>query len=341
MATLMERLKQLGIGVKAPERKPEQVPEGFRTFTGKQNLDTEKLLNINGKTYIGPKFPRAEQPSEMRSRFPVTGTQAQASLEPPRPRFPIPGTQALSGMGLFTQRDANPSSTMPPLVSREAGTAVGMGGEGGYSQGGDIGALRDQENSEIMAIEDEAQLLENGRLAEEAMAKERMLRQRDEDRAAAFGGARDTVVDSLKRFDAGFQDIFDQKFNAADAARAVLDKAIAQRESAADAEEKRKEQRLNDQILQNSRELTNSLIQQQLENSRQQRAAQDLMTLEAQVQRANNQMDQTNYVLRNSGLFGQGMRGPSYSNPMQPTMSETYAQPEYYSDPFEIKRLYE
>jgi hypothetical protein len=83
------------------------------------------------------------------------------------------------------------------------------------------------------------------------------------------------------------------------------------------------------------------LMQKITERDQLQKDTFELMNLEKQVGEANNQMDQTNYVLRNSGLFGQGMRGPSYSNPMQPTMSETYAQPEYYSDPFEIKRLYE
>jgi len=329
MASIIERLKRLGIGVPIPAREPEPIPAGFRPFEGRQNLDTEKLLQLNGKTYIGSKFPSPEQPSEMRSRFPITGTQAQASLEPPSPRFPIPGTQALSGMGLFTQPDANPSSTMPPLVSEEAGTTVGMDGEGGYGYGGNIAALRDQENSERavedwMTLEAQVQKANNqmDQTNDEDRAKERMLRQRDEDRAAAFG------------------DMFDWGFNKAAAAKALLDKTIAQRDSAAAAEEKRKEQRLNDHIIQNSRELLNGLLQQQVEKSKQQRAIEDWMTLEYDVQKANNHMDQTNDVLRNSGLFGQGMRSPSYNNPMQPTMSEMYAQPEYY-DPFEIKRLYE
>ena len=66
------------------------------------------------------------------------------------------------------------------------------------------------------------------------------------------------------------------------------------------------------------------------------------MDLENQVQAANNQMDRTNYVLRESGLFGQGMGNPSYSNPMQPVMpgqqpfdpglsiNSMYENPEYY-----------
>lgn len=342
----MERLKQLGIGVKPEERKPEQVPEGFRKFQGKQNLDTERLVNIGGKTYIGPKTsssPLNVPEREMRSRFPVTGTQAQASLEPPRPRFPIPGTQALAPIGLFTQRDPNPT-VLPPIVSEQDMT--------------NVPEAPDQE-----AIE-EQELIEMGERATEAMERE-MFEQRDKDRAAAFGDIKDSILNPLieannstaiydslvsgaKRFDRGFQNVFDDivdnvvNFDPAEEARRRLDQAIAQKEQYQDNLVKEQQQQLNSKILENSRQLTNNLIQEQIDKSKAQRASQDLMDLENQVQAANNQMDRTNYVLRESGLFGQGMGNPSYSNPMQPVMpgqqpfdpglsiNSMYENPEYY-----------
>lgn len=351
MATLIERLKQLGIGVKAPERKPEKVPEGFRPFQGKQNLDTERLVNIGGKTYIGPKTPRpvATQPSEMRSRFPITGTQAQASLEPPRTRFPIPGTQALAPIGLFTQRDPNPT-VLPPIVS-------------------DVTPASEQDMTNVPSAPDqeaieEQELIEMGDRATEAMERE-MFEQRDADRAAAFGDIKDSILNPLieannstaiydslvsgaKEFDRGFQNVFDGivnnvvNFDPAKEARDRLDQAIAQKEQYQDNLVKEQQQQLNSKILENSRQLTNNLIQEQIDKSKAKRAAEDLMSLESQVQAANNQMDRTNYLLRESGLFGQGMGGPSYSNPMQPVMpgqqpfdpglsiNSMYENPEYY-----------
>lgn len=347
----MERLKQLGIGVKPKERKPEQVPEGFRTYQGKQNLDTERLVNIGGKTYIGPKTPRpaAAQPSEMRSRFPVTGTQAQASLEPPRPRFPIPGTQALAPIGLFTQRDPNPT-VLPPIVS-------------------DVTPVPEQDMTNVPEAPDqeaieEQELIEMGDRATEAMERE-MFEQRDKDRAAAFGDIKDSILNPLieanqstaiydslvsgaKRFDRGFQNVFDDivdnvvNFDPAEEARRKLDEAIAQKEQYQDNLVKEQQQQLNSKILENSRQLTNNLIQEQIDKSKAQRASQDLIDLENQVQTANNQMDRTNYILRESGLFGQGMGNPSFNNPMQPvipgqqpfdpglSINSMYENPEYY-----------
>tara|TARA_R110002126_G_scaffold245807_2_gene388850 strand:+ start:2247 stop:3254 length:1008 start_codon:yes stop_codon:yes gene_type:complete len=335
MATLMERLKQLGIGGKPGERRLHSREEAIRT---------NSLSSIRG----GETPARTAPEAEMRSRFPVTGTQAQASLEPPRPRFPIPGTQALAPIGLFTQRDSNPT-VLPPIVS-------------------DVTSASEQDMTNVPPAPDreaieEFELIKMGDRATEAMEKE-MFEQRDADRAGYFGNIRDSILnpireanqstaiyDSLvsgaKRFDEGFQNVFDGivdnvvNFDPAKEVRDRLDQAIAQKEQYQDNLVKEKQQQLNSKILENSRQLTNNLIQEQIDKSKANRATQDLMSLESQVQAANNQMDQTNLVLRNSGLFGQGRGGPSYSNPMQPTMSDTYAQPEYYSDPFEIKRLYE
>lgn len=314
MATLMERLKQLGIGGRPGERRLHSREEAMRT---------NSLSSIRGgETPAAAPLNVPER--EMRSRFPITGTQAQASLEPPRPRFPIPGTQALAPIGLFTQRDPNPT-VIPPIVSEQDMTNV--------------------PTFDKKALE-EAELLRMGERAEADMRRE-MLEQRDKDRSAAFGDIKDSLVSGAKRFDRGFQNVFDDivdnvvNFDPAEEARRKLDEAMAQKEQYQDNLVKEQQQQLNNKILENSRQLTNNLIQEQIDKSKAQRASQDLMSLESQVQAANNQMDRTNYILRNSGLFGQGAPSPSFNNPMQPTMSDTYAQPEYYSNPFEIKRLYE
>ncbi len=51
--SVVNRLQSLGVG--RTQRQPEQVPYGFRPYEGSQNLATERLVNIGGKTYIGPK----------------------------------------------------------------------------------------------------------------------------------------------------------------------------------------------------------------------------------------------------------------------------------------------
>ena len=370
MATLTERLKQLGIGVKSDIQKQREATPGmnwvgtrggpsYADIKEQQRLNREagvtypiyqgplksgeKLRNIGGITYVIPAASPLNVPErEMTSRFPVTGTQAQASLEPPRPRFPIPGTQALAPIGLFTQRDPNPT-VLPPSVSQDMTN---------------VPEAPDQE-----AIE-EQELIEMGDRATEAMERE-MFEQRDKDRAAAFGDIKDSILNPLieannstaiydslvsgaKRFDRGFQNVFDDivdnvvNFDPAEEARRRLDQAIAQKEQYQDNLVKEQQQQLNNKILENSRQLTNNLIQEQIDKSKAQRASQDLMDLENQVQAANNQMDRTNYILRESGLFGQGMGNPSYSNPMQPVMpgqqpfdpglsiNSMYENPEYY-----------
>lgn len=344
MATLMERLKQLGIGGRPGERRLHSREEAMRT---------KRLSSVRGGdlSQLGKK-PLNVPDRKMRSRFPITGTQAQASLEPPRPRFTIPGTQALADIGLFTQRDPNPT-VIPPIVSEQDMTNVPV------------------ENIPERLTEEE-QMIENGRLAEEAMAREEMLESRNEARSAAFGDVMqnvrdryneflnplreangrttiyDAAVDGLRRFDKGFQDIFDNKFNVTDGAAAILDNAVLEKENQKKQYEENlkqeRDQQIKQQIFENSQQLTNDLIKQQIDKSKTQRASEDLINLENQLQEAIDQRDRTNrtnYLLRNSGLFGQGTPSPSFNNPMQPTMSDTYAQPEYYSDPFEIKRLYE
>lgn len=342
MATLMERLKQLGIGGRPGERRLHSREEAMRT---------KRLSSIRGGE-TPTEEPLNVPDREMRSRFPVTGTQAQASLEPPRPRFPIPGTQALAPIGLFTQRDPNPT-VIPPIVSEQDMTNVPV------------------ENIPERLTEEE-QMIENGRLAEEAMAREEMLEARNEARSAAFGDVMqsakdsynkflnpireangrttiyDAAVDGVKRFDQGFQDIFDNMFNVTDGGAAILDNAVREKEKEKEQYEENikqeRERQIKEEIVENSQRLTNDLIKQQIDKSKTQRAYERRINLENQLQEAIDKRDRanrTNYILRNSGLFGQGTPSPSFNNPMQPTMSDTYAQPEYYSDPFEIKRLYE
>jgi hypothetical protein len=346
MATLMERLKQLGIGVKSPEQLAREKDPVYQKIS-RRGQPTAEDYRISKALRAGSATPSLNVPErEMRSRFPITGTQAQASLEPPRPRFPIPGTQALAPIGLFTQRDPNPT-VLPPVVS-------------------DVTPVPEQDMTNVPDLDaiEEQELIEMGDRATAAMKRE-MLDARDEARAAAFGNIKDSIVDSIieanqstaiydslvsgaKRFDRGFQNVFDDivdnvvNFDPAEEARRKLDEAIAQKEQYQDNLVKEQQQQLNNKILENSRQLTNNLIQEQIDKSKAQRASQDLMDLENQVQAANNQMDRTNYLLRESGLFGQGMGNPSFNNPMQPVMpgqqpfdpglsiNSMYENPEYY-----------
>lgn len=336
MATLMERLKQLGIGGRPGERRLHSREEAMRT---------KRLSSIRGGE-TPTEEPLNVPDREMRSRFPVTGTQAQASLEPPRPRFPIPGTQALANIGLFTQRDPNPT-VLPPVVSEQDMTNVPV-------------------DNIPERLTEEEQMIENGRLAEEAMAREEMLEARNEARSAAFGNIRDSILDplreannstaiydsavnGLRRFDRGFQDIFDNKFNVTDGAAAILDDAVLEKENQKKQYEENlrqeRDQQIKQEIFENSQRLTNDLIKNQIDKSKTQRASEDLMNLENQLQEAINQRDKTNFYLKHSGLFGQRRNSPSYTSVTPQSSfgpSSTYAQPEYYSgDPFEIKRLYE
>ena len=336
MATLMERLKQLGIGGRPGERRLHSREEAMRT---------KRLSSIRGGE-TPTEEPLNVPDREMRSRFPVTGTQAQASLEPPRPRFPIPGTQALANIGLFTQRDPNPT-VLPPVVSEQDMTNVPV-------------------DNIPERLTEEEQMIENGRLAEEAMAREEMLEARNEARSAAFGNIRDSFLDplreannstaiydsavnGLRRFDRGFQDIFDNKFNVTDGAAAILDDAVLEKENQKKQYEENlrqeRDQQIKQEIFENSQRLTNDLIKNQIDKSKTQRASEDLMNLENQLQEAINQRDKTNFYLKHSGLFGQRRNSPSYTSVTPQSSfgpSSTYAQPEYYSgDPFEIKRLYE
>lgn len=336
MATLMERLKQLGIGGRPGERRLHSREEAMRT---------KRLSSIRGGE-TPTEEPLNVPDREMRSRFPVTGTQAQASLEPPRPRFPIPGTQALANIGLFTQRDPNPT-VLPPVVSEQDMTNVPV-------------------DNIPERLTEEEQMIENGRLAEEAMAREEMLEARNEARSAAFGNIRDSFLDPIieannstaiydsavegfRRFDRGFQDIFDNKFNVTDGAAAILDDAVLEKENQKKQYEENlrqeRDQQIKQEIFENSQRLTNDLIKNQIDKSKTQRASEDLMNLENQLQEAINQRDKTNFYLKHSGLFGQRRNSPSYTSVTPQSSfgpSSTYAQPEYYSgDPFEIKRLYE
>jgi len=69
-------------------------------------------------------------------------------------------------------------------------------------------------------------------------------------------------------------------------------------------------------------------------------AANDLAALDDEAGRLNAIMDTRNLLLRESGLFGQGRQGPSYTNPMQPVTPRAapydpgmpfYSNPDYYA----------
>lgn len=67
-STFKKFLKKFKVGEPVKQYEPERIPPGFRTFEGKQNLNTERLLQLNGKTYVGPKLnvtPAQTTPSAM------------------------------------------------------------------------------------------------------------------------------------------------------------------------------------------------------------------------------------------------------------------------------------
>ena len=125
---------------------------------------------------------------------------------------------------------------------------------------------------------------------------------------------------------------------------AVLEKENQKKQYEENLRQER-DQQIKQEIFENSQRLTNDLIKNQIDKSKTQRASEDLMNLENQLQEAINQRDKTNFYLKHSGLFGQRRNSPSYTSVIPQSSfgpSSTYAQPEYYSgDPFEIKRLYE
>jgi len=335
MATLTERLKLLGIGQGVKQYDPETIPEGFRPFEGKQNLDTEKLLQLNGKTYVGPSSPLDASQSEMRSRFPVTGTQAQASLEPPRPRFAIPGTQALANIGLFTQPNSNPTVVDPNMRGGFEGTGELTPGttidESGASAGPNV----------IDLIQDRIQTVESNNGIREGAAA-----------LSKTGEFADGTLINTSGFDLS-QDPIKNTVNTliqtlSEKAQAVKDFAEKQKQDYLDNRKKRMQVHASEMVMDMENQLMKSIMEKEKKRKQQEDLQQDYfdyMDLENQVQEANNEMDKTNFYLQHSGLFGQRRNSPSYTSVIPQSSfgpSSTYAQPEYYSgDPFEIKRLYE
>ncbi len=121
-------------------------------------------------------------------------------------------------------------------------------------------------------------------------------------------------------------------------AQAIKNYAEQQHQNYIDNMNKRRQERASQMVI----DMENQLMEDIMEKEQKRKDSFALIELENQVQSANNQMDRTNLLLRESGLFGQGMGGPSYGNPMQPTMpgqppldpglsiSSPYANPEYY-----------
>lgn len=115
-------IKKYNIGKKTV-REPEKVPEGFRTFTGRQNLDTEKLLNIGGKTYIGPKYPAIDVPNVPNVYGPNTGGYPQGLFTDP----------SFSDLTKAVVSDGYGYADSPDVASRYYG-GYSQGGEGTYEQ---------------------------------------------------------------------------------------------------------------------------------------------------------------------------------------------------------------
>ena len=115
----MERLQALGIGKPRAERPADTIPDNFRRFEGRQNLETEKLLQLNGQTYIGPRnAPIVERQLQGR---PQSASSLDTLTGDPRSEY-IPGVQG--GPIGYQQQDG---MSIPPMFA---------GGMGGYSQGG-------------------------------------------------------------------------------------------------------------------------------------------------------------------------------------------------------------
>ena len=92
---VVNRLQSVGVG-RGTQRQTEQVPYGFRPYQGSQNLATERLVNIGGKTYIGPK---EQPPRQDYSGDRYYGLQERNIVQADRPAY-TPTPMPMSG-GLF------------------------------------------------------------------------------------------------------------------------------------------------------------------------------------------------------------------------------------------------
>lgn len=348
MSIISKRLQALGIGTKSPEQKEREASPvlssmsqrrqpsladiqeqqrinrargvTYDRFDGRRGLRSgEKLRNIGGLTYV---IPETEFDTTM---IPQMQTQSMNPV--------VPGTQG----GLFNIDE--PSVSVTRDISTETET------EETDSNTGEI----PKEEPRFNYIEDS--LADQNIISRGIDLGIQDLRDRIK-RVEEQGGIREGLggLGDTGEFSEGTtinttgvdlsQDPI--KNTVRTIVRTVKEKAqeakdFAERQKQAYLEnvKKRQQEKASNMVI----EMENQLMQQMMERDQKRKDAFELIELENQVQAANNQMDRTNYLLRESGLFGQGMDGPSYDSLMQPVTATVmpddigmspYARPEYY-----------
>ena len=306
----MERLKKLGIGGKPGERRLHSREEAIRT---------NSLSSIRGG-----ETPTREVPDTM----PVAAPEAEM-----RSRFPIPGIQAQAG--LFTKGGTADAANSDPNMRG------GFEGSGELTDGTTIYTGEERQSNGFNPVTTGIDLLQGSMQRGDIRAGAAELSKTGE---YGEGTTINTTGVDLS------QDPIKNAINTlvqtvTEKAQSAKDFAEKQKQDYLDNRKKRKQVQASEMVM----DMENQLMKDIMEKDKKRKQQEDLqkdyfdyMNLEYQAQEANNQMDQTNLVLRNSGLFGQGMGGPSYSNPMQPVMpgqqpfdpglsiNSMYENPEYY-----------
>lgn len=312
----MERLKKLGIGGKPGERRLHSREEAIRT---------NSLSSIRGG-----ETPTREAPDTVPNTMPVAAPEAEM-----RSRFPIPGTQAQAG--LFTKggtADAVFNVVKDDMTNSDPNMRGGFEGTGELTDGTTIYTGEERQSNGFNPVTTGIDLLQGSMQRGDIRAGAAELGKTGE---FAEGTTINTTGVDLS------QDPIKNAINTlvqtvTEKAQSAKDFAEQQKQAYLDNRNKRMQQRASTTLM----DMEYQLMQKIMERDQLQKDSFELINLEKQVGEANNQMDQTNLVLRNSGLFGQGMGGPSYSNPMQPVMpgqqpfdpglsiNSMYENPEYY-----------
>lgn len=291
----------------------------------------ESLKNIGGISYVVGGSQAMDEALTLDSsgdRFPIPGTQAQASMNASSSPFSIPGMQSQTPLGLFT------SSTAPSVVEEPMSPVV--------------------EEPMSPVVEEPNIVAEDDRLVSGGIVGDVLLPERGEPREKPPLGSEQTYNPEEEVF-GGIVGNVPTPPTSIGIVQTVLDKAQAakdyaerQHQSYIENMKKRRQERASQMVI----DMENQLMQQMMEKEERRKEQENLQKdytavadLESQIQAANDQMDKTNFYLQHSGLFGQRRNSPSYTSVVPQSSfgpSSTYAQPEYYSgDPFEIKRLYE
>jgi hypothetical protein len=362
MASISERLRALGIGVKSPEQLAREADPVLKAqFERRQ-----------------PTYDEIMQSRRLRaSQATPSSTYAQAS-EPMTPSPPInfqsfnpmiPGVQAQMGSGLFNVPATAATTTttgIEPTTSGATGEIPDTEPEFGYSGDAAAGPSAvsrgiDLLKERIARVEGEngiregaAGLGETGEFPEDTfgysgdaalgpnevsrgidLLQERIKRVEEQngirEGAAGLGETGEFPEDTFGYSGeaAASQNIFSR---GVDLLKERLQKEI-------DKYEENYMLRQQKRAMTKVQEMEQKVLEDLLAQEDARKAANEYAALDDEAGRLNAIMDMRNLLLRESGLFGQGRQGPSYTNPMQPAVpgAETYdpglsfyGRPEYY-----------